>query len=180
MNSKTIVIQEPGRLKVCTGKLKFLSFFRTSYYKTFLSWSKLYRYLSWSGLYPLPLPATIGMEGAGEGVEVGEGVALLKEGDKVVYALGPPGSYSDIRNIPEKKLIKIPDYVDEKTAAAIMLKGMTVEYLTERTFLINNSHTVLLHAAAGGVGQIATQWIKSKGKSHWNCGQFRKGGNSKK
>ena len=63
------------------------------------------------------------------------------KGDKVVYALGPPGSYSDIRNMPENKLIKIPDYVDERTAAAIMLKGMTVEYLTERTFLINDSHT---------------------------------------
>ena len=80
----------------------------------------------------------------------------------MVYALGPPGSYSDIRNIPENKLIKIPDYIDEKTAAAIMLKGMTVEYLTERTFPINNSHSVLLHAAAGGVGQIATQWLKAR------------------
>ena len=90
-----------------------------------------------SGLYPLPLPATIGMEGAGEVIEAGEGTELLKKGDKVVYALGPPGSYSDVRNIPEKKLIKI-DYVDEKTAAAIMLKGMTVEYLIERNSLINN------------------------------------------
>ena len=116
-----------------------------------------------SGLYPLPLPATLGMEAAGEVIDVGKDVASLNEGDKVVYALGPPGSYSDIRNMPESKLIKIPDYADEKTSAALMLKGMTVEYLTERTFLINESHTVLLHAAAGGVGQIATQWIKNKG-----------------
>ena len=87
-----------------------------------------------SGLYPLPLPATLGMEAAGEVIDVGKGVTSLKKGDKVVYALGPPGSYSDIRNMPENKLIKIPDYADEKTSAALMLKGMTVEYLTERTF----------------------------------------------
>ncbi len=165
MNSKTIIIQKPGppesmqweNLEVpspSSGQVTIKhSYIGLNYIDTYHR----------SGLYPLPLPATIGMEGAGEVVEVGEGTELLKKGDKVVYALGPPGSYSDIRNIPEKKLIKIPDYVDEKTAAAIMLKGMTVEYLTERTFLINNSHTVLLHAAAGGVGQIATQWIKSKG-----------------
>ncbi len=116
-----------------------------------------------SGLYPLPLPATIGMEAAAIVLEVGEGVTSLKEGDRVVYALGPPGSYSDFRNIPENKLIKIPDNIDSRAAAAIMLKGMTVEYLTERTFPINETHSVLLHAAAGGVGQIATQWLKGKG-----------------
>ncbi|MEC6997586.1 MAG: quinone oxidoreductase [Pseudomonadota bacterium] len=115
-----------------------------------------------SGLYPLPLPATIGMEAAGEIIEVGHN-SKFKKGEKVIYALGPPGSYSDVRNMPEKKIIKIPDGVKEKVAAAIMLKGMTVEYLTERTFLVDKSHTVLLHAAAGGVGQIAIQWIKSKG-----------------
>ncbi len=115
-----------------------------------------------SGLYPLPLPATIGMEGAGEVVEVGDNTSL-KKGDRVVYALGPPGSYSSLRNIPENKVIKIPDYIDDKSAAAIMLKGMTVEYLTERTFPVNNNHTVLFHAISGGVGQIATQWIKNKG-----------------
>ena len=165
MNSKTIVIQNPGppesmiweNLEVpspSSGQVTIRhSYIGLNYIDTYHR----------SGLYPLPLPATIGMEGAGEVIEVGEDAELLKKGDRVVYALGPPGSYSDVRNIPEKKLIKIPDYVDEKTAAAVMLKGMTVEYLTERTFLINNSHTVLLHAAAGGVGQIATQWIKSKG-----------------
>ena len=116
-----------------------------------------------SGLYPLPLPATIGMEGVGEVIEVGSEVVSISKGDKVVYALGPPGSYSDIRNIAENKVVKIPDYIKDKDAAAVMLKGMTVEYLTERTFCVNKSHTVLLHAAAGGVGQIATQWIKSKG-----------------
>ncbi len=116
-----------------------------------------------SGLYPLPLPATIGMEGAGVVLEVGSNVVSLNKGDRVVYALGPPGSYSDYRNMPENKLIKIPDDIEDKTAAALMLKGMTVEYLAERTFPLNNKHTVLFHAIAGGVGQIATQWIKNKG-----------------
>ena len=116
-----------------------------------------------SGLYPLPMPATIGMEAAGEIIEVGGNDSKFKKGDKVIYALGPPGSYSDVRNMPEKKIIKIPNDVEEKDAAALMLKGMTVEYLTERTFPVNKNHTVLFHAAAGGVGQIAIQWIKSKG-----------------
>ncbi len=115
-----------------------------------------------SGLYPLPLPATIGMEAAGEVLKVGADTKF-SEGDKVVYALGPPGSYSDVRNIPANKVVKLPENIDEKSAAAIMLKGMTVEYLTERTFPINKDHVVLFHAAAGGVGQIATQWIKDKG-----------------
>ena len=87
-----------------------------------------------SGLYPLPLPATLGMEAAGEVIDVGKDVTCFKKGDRVVYASGPPGSYSSIRHMPESNLIKIPDYVEERTAAAIMLKGMTVEYLIERTF----------------------------------------------
>ena len=103
------------------------------------------------------------MEGAGEVIETGSNITSLKKGDRIVYALGPPGSYSDIRNIAESKVIKLPDEISEKHAAAVLLKGMTVEYLTERTYPINNSHTVLLHAASGGVGQIATQWLKSKG-----------------
>ena len=165
MISKTIVVAKPGpqenmhwdNIEIPSpeqGHVKIKhSFIGINYIDTYHR----------SGLYPLPLPTTIGMEGAGQVIEVGEKVEILKKGDKVVYALGPPGSYSDIRNIPENKLIKIPNYIDEKTAAAIMLKGMTVEYLTERTFVIDDSHCVLLHAAAGGVGQIATQWLKNKG-----------------
>ena len=164
MLSKTIRIHQPGPaenmqwedLEISAPKNGFVtikhSYIGLNYIDTYHR----------SGLYPLPLPATIGMEGAGVITDPGNDTEL-KEGDKVIYALGPPGSYSDFRNIPKKNLIKIPDYIDQKTAAAIMLKGMTVEYLTERTFPINSNHTVLLHAAAGGVGQIASQWIKSKG-----------------
>ena len=165
MKSKTIIIKNPGPAE----NMKWEDLNIDSPSQGFVTVKHSYVGLNYidtyhrSGLYPLPLPATIGMEGAGEVIDTGEETKLLKKGDKVVYALGPPGSYSDIRNIPENKCIKLPDYVDDKTAAAIMLKGMTVEYLTERTFTINESHSVLLHAAAGGVGQIATQWIKSKG-----------------
>ena len=116
-----------------------------------------------SGLYSLPLPAEIGMEGAGVITEVGKGVKNLERGDRVAYGLGPPGSYSDQRNIQADKLIKIPEKISDKIAAAIMLKGMTVEYLLERTYKVKNTDTVLFHAAAGGVGLIACQWLKSIG-----------------
>ena len=165
MKSKTIIIKNPGPPE----NMLWEDLEITSPPKGHVTIKHSYVGLNYidtyhrSGLYPLPIPATIGMEGTGEIVELGPETELFKKGDKVVYALGPPGSYSDFRNIPENKLIKIPKNIDEKSAAAIMLKGMTVEYLTERTFPINNSHTVLFHAAAGGVGQIATQWIKSKG-----------------
>ncbi|MBF96117.1 MAG: Quinone oxidoreductase 1 [Alphaproteobacteria bacterium MarineAlpha9_Bin4] len=165
MKSKTIIIRNPGPAE----NMKWENLNIDSPSQGFVTVKHSYVGLNYidtyhrSGLYPLPLPATIGMEGAGEVIDTGEETKLLKKGDKVVYALGPPGSYSDIRNIPESKCIKLPDYVDDKTAAALMLKGMTVEYLAERTFPLNNKHTVLFHAIAGGVGQIATQWIKNKG-----------------
>ena len=116
-----------------------------------------------SGLYPLELPSGIGMEGSGIITKVGPEVTYLKVGDKVAYGLGPPGSYSDERNISEKKLVKIPEGVSERDAASLMLKGMTVEYLLERTFKVLPGHTVLFHAIAGGVGLIACQWLKSLG-----------------
>ncbi|MBV68794.1 MAG: quinone oxidoreductase [Pelagibacterales bacterium] len=165
MKSKTVIVKNPGPAENMLWEdidIAFPTIGHVTIKHSYVGLNYIDTYHR-SGLYPLPLPATIGMEGAGEVIEVGKESQLFKKGDKVVYALGPPGSYSDLRNIPENKLIKLPDYVDEKTAAAIMLKGMTVEYLTERTFPINNSHSVLLHAAAGGVGQIATQWLKSKG-----------------
>ena len=115
-----------------------------------------------SGLYPLQLPSGLGMEAAGIITHCGENISNLKVGDRVCYIM-QLGSYSQSRNLEEEKVIKIPDAVSDQEAAAAMLKGMTVEYLTERLFEINNSHTVLFHAVAGGVGLIACQWLKEKG-----------------
>jgi NADPH2:quinone reductase len=116
------------------------------------------------GLYPLALPFTPGVEGAGRVESVGEGVADLSPGDAVAYTgNGPAGSYRESRVLPRSRLVPLPDDIDEKTAAAIMLKGCTVEYLVRRTFPIREGHVVLLHAAAGGVGLIAGQWLNSLG-----------------
>jgi len=117
-----------------------------------------------SGLYPAPagLPFIPGNEGAGEIVEVGEGVDLFKVGDRVAYA-GPLGAYAEERVIAADRLVAIPDGVDDKTAAAMMLKGMTAQYLLRRTFKVGPDTTLLFHAAAGGVGLIAGQWASSLG-----------------
>ena len=116
------------------------------------------------GLYPLALPFTPGVEGAGRVESVGEGVADLSPGDAVAYTgNGPAGSYRESRVLPRSRLVRLPDDIDEKTAAAIMLKGCTVEYLVRRTFPIREGHVVLLHAAAGGVGLIAGQWLNALG-----------------
>ena len=115
-----------------------------------------------SGLYPLPLPSGIGMEASGVVIDVGPEVTYVKLGDRVSYAMAI-GSYSTHRNIEAAKLVKIPESISETQAAAIMLKGMTVEYLLERLFKVNNTHTVLFHAIAGGVGLIACQWLKTLG-----------------
>ena len=117
-----------------------------------------------TGLYPAPqMPFTPGMEGAGEVVDVGEGVTNLKVGDRVAYAAGPPGAYAEVRNIEAGKVVKVPDGVSDDTAAAMMLKGMTARYLLRATFRVEAGHTILFHAAAGGVGLIAGQWAKSLG-----------------
>ena len=116
-----------------------------------------------SGLYPAPqLPFTPGMEGAGVIEEVAEGVTDLKAGDRVAYA-GPMGAYSELRAIAANRLVKIPEGISDKTAAAMMLKGMTARYLLRATFKVDPSHTVLFHAAAGGVGLIAGQWMRHLG-----------------
>ncbi len=114
------------------------------------------------GLYPLPLPLTPGSEAAGIVVAVGEGVDFLKKGDRVCY-FGPIGAYAEERNIPAKNLIPVPDDISFETAAASVLKGMTVAYLLEMTAEPKPGETILFHAAAGGVGQIAVQWAKSLG-----------------
>jgi NADPH2:quinone reductase len=116
-----------------------------------------------SGLYPLPLPSGCGTEGAGVVEAVGAGVADLKVGDRVAYAGGAPGAYAEVRLFPADRAVKIPDGISFETAAAMMLKGMTAQYLIKRTFQVQPGMTVLWHAAAGGVGLIASQWLKSLG-----------------
>jgi len=115
-----------------------------------------------SGLYPMQLPQTAGNEGAGVVEAVGAGVALVKAGDRVAYT-GQIGSYSGQRLLPADRLVKIPEGVSDEQAASMMLKGMTVQYLIHRTYAVKAGDTVLWHAAAGGVGLIACQWLKALG-----------------
>ena len=116
-----------------------------------------------SGLYKIPLPAVIGSEAAGVIEEVGEGVTNLSVGDRVAYATGPIGSYAEERTMPAAYVVKIPDAVDDRSAAASMLKGMTAQYLVRRTHDVKKGDVVLVHAAAGGVGTILCQWAKHHG-----------------
>lgn len=116
-----------------------------------------------SGLYPAPLPTSLGTEAAGVVEAVGAGVTGFAEGDRVAYATGPLGAYAEVRNLPADVVIRLPDAVDDRTAAAVMLKGMTAEYLVRRTFDVRAGHTILVHAAAGGVGLLLTQWAKHLG-----------------
>ena len=116
-----------------------------------------------SGSYPLAaLPAVIGMEGAGEVLAVGAGVTGLEPGDRVAYA-NPIGAYAEERIIPAERVVKLPDAIPYQTAAAMMLQGMTAEYLLLRTFKVGPETTLLFHAAAGGVGLIACQWARHLG-----------------
>ncbi|MGD1934573.1 MAG: quinone oxidoreductase [Candidatus Phaeomarinobacter sp.] len=116
-----------------------------------------------SGLYPAPIPCGLGLEAAGKVTKVGDGVTSLKEGDRVAYGSGPLGAYSQAQNAPANRLVKISDGVADKDAAAMMLKGMTVQYLLRRTYEVKPGDTILFHAAAGGVGLIACQWAKHLG-----------------
>ena len=119
-----------------------------------------------SGLYPLPMPLTLGMEGAGVVEAVGEGVTHLKAGDRAAYASNPPGSYSEVRVMPAKCVCRLPDAISFETGAAMMLKGLTAQYLLRRTLPVQGLREgdfVLFHAAAGGVGLIACQWAKALG-----------------
>jgi NADPH2:quinone reductase len=116
-----------------------------------------------TGLYPMPLPTGIGLEACAVVEEVGEGVTGLKAGDRVAHGTGPLGAYAERRNFPADKVIKVPDAIDDRTAAAMMLQGMTVEYLIHRTYPVQRGDFVLLHAAAGGVGTIASQWLNKLG-----------------
>jgi NADPH:quinone reductase len=118
-----------------------------------------------TGLYPLPLPAGIGGEGAGVVEAVGEGVTHLKAGDRAAYASNKPGSYCEARVMPALHVCKLPDGIEFETAAAMMLKGLTAQYLLKRTPMgqLQAGDTILFHAAAGGVGLIACQWAKALG-----------------
>ena len=116
-----------------------------------------------TGLYPLELPTALGVEASGVVTQVGDGVEHLKVGDRVAYASGKPGAYADVRNLEAAQVCKLPDDISFKIGAAVMLKGLTVQYLFHRTTHLNRGDTVLFHAAAGGVGLIACQWARSEG-----------------
>ncbi len=146
---EAVDVPEPGpgqaRIRHHAVGLNFIEvYFRTGVYK------------------PAEMPFVPGNEGAGEVVSVGEGVDWLKPGDRVAYAMAL-GSYAEERNIAADRLVKIPDGISYETAAAMMLKGMTACYLLRRTFKVEKGTTLLFHAAAGGVGTIATQWANALG-----------------
>ncbi|MCC5986288.1 MAG: quinone oxidoreductase [Pararhodobacter sp.] len=115
------------------------------------------------GLYPMQLPTALGMEAAGIVEAVGEGVTHLKPGDRAAYAAQPPGAYTQARVMPAAQVCPLPEGIDFETGAAMMLKGLTVQYLFHRTVPLKAGDTVLFHAAAGGVGLIACQWARSEG-----------------
>jgi NADPH2:quinone reductase len=115
-----------------------------------------------SGIYPLPLPTGLGVEAAGTVEEVGAGVGHVKPGDRVAYFSGP-GSYAEVRNVAGDRIVKLPEGISERTAAGAILKGLTVQALVRRTYPVKAGETVLVHAAAGGVGTIMVQWLKALG-----------------
>ena len=130
-----------------------------------------------SGLYPLPLPSGIGLEAAGVVEECGADVQGISAGDRVAYGTGPIGAYAEARNVPASRVVKLPDTISDETAAAMMLKGMTVRYLLRETYEVQAGDTILWHAAAGGVGLIACQWAKAMGAHRdWHREFGRKGG----
>jgi NADPH2:quinone reductase len=116
-----------------------------------------------TGLYPMPLPSGLGQEGAGVVEAVGEGVTHVQPGDRVAYAGRPNGAYSELRTMPADILVRLPGGIDFETAAAMMLQGLTVQYLFKGTYQVKPGQTILFHAAAGGVGLIACQWARALG-----------------
>ena len=116
-----------------------------------------------SGLYPMPLPGGLGREAAGVVVAVGPRTKGFKKGDRVAYVHTQPGSYSELRNLPASRLVKLPRSIADEQAAALMLKGLTAEYLLRRTYRVQRGDWILVHAAVGGVGLILCQWAKALG-----------------
>ena len=168
MNEKAVVIEAPGGAE----QLKLVDVevgepgpgeIRIRHEACGLNYIDVYHR---NGSYPLPLPARLGMEGAGVVEAVGEGVTHLRPGDRAAYASQPPGAYATARVMPAKCVLKLPDAIDSETGAAMMLKGLTVQYLLRKTLpqggLQAGDH-ILFHAAAGGVGLIACQWARALG-----------------
>ncbi|MBL0142864.1 MAG: quinone oxidoreductase [Betaproteobacteria bacterium] len=116
-----------------------------------------------TGLYPMPMPSGLGLEGAGVVEAVGPGVTELKAGDRVAYCNGPIGAYAEKKMHPVERLVKIPDGISFEQAACMMLQGLTVQYLFRRTYTLKAGETIVFHAAAGGVGLIASQWARALG-----------------
>lgn len=116
-----------------------------------------------TGHYPMPLPAGLGMEAAGVVTELGAGVTRFKTGDRVAYVGRPPGAYAQERVLPANGLVKLPDAISFDDAASAMLQGLTAQYLLRRTFRVESGQTILIHAAAGGVGLFVCQWAKALG-----------------
>jgi len=116
-----------------------------------------------SGLYPLKLPSGLGMEAAGVVEAVGDGVTRFKVGDTLAYAAGPPGSYSELHAVSAERAVHLPAEIDARIGAAALLKGMTAEFLLRRCYTVKAGETILVHAAAGGVGSILVQWAKHLG-----------------
>jgi NADPH:quinone reductase len=116
-----------------------------------------------SGLYPVAMPSGLGLEAAGTVEALGDNVTSLKVGDRVAYCSGPIGAYAEANNVPADRVVKLPAGISDETAAASLLKGMTVQYLLKRTYPVTPGQTILFHAAAGGVGLIAGQWAKHLG-----------------
>ncbi|MBU9135547.1 quinone oxidoreductase [Burkholderia multivorans] len=116
-----------------------------------------------TGLYPQPLPGGLGMEAAGEVTAVGEGVSALKVGDRVAYVAQPPGAYAQERVLSAERVVKLPDGIGYDDAASVMLQGLTAHYLLRRTYPVKAGDTILIHAAAGGVGLLVCQWAKALG-----------------
>ena len=116
-----------------------------------------------TGLYPIALPATLGREAAGVVEEVGRGVKLVAVGDRVAYAATSPGSYAEARHVPADRLVKLPDGISDQQAAAVMLKGLTAQFLLRGTYKVRKGDPIVVHAAAGGVGSILVQWARHLG-----------------
>ncbi|MBO6719820.1 MAG: quinone oxidoreductase [Rhizobiaceae bacterium] len=151
LNYEDVSVPEPGKGEVRVRHSAIGLNFLDCYFRT--------------GLYPAPngLPLTPGNEAAGEVVAVGEGVGDLAPGDRIAYAGGPIGAYAQERVMPADRVVKVPDAIADQQAAAMMLKGMTAEYLLRRTFKVKAGDTILFHAAAGGVGLMLGQWAKHIG-----------------
>jgi len=116
-----------------------------------------------TGLYPVQLPSGLGREAAGVITAVGRGVRGLRKGEHVAYVFSSPGAYASMRNVPAERVVKVPRGISDEQAAAVMLKGLTAQFLVRRTYRIQRGDTILVHAAAGGVGLILCQWAKSLG-----------------